>query len=209
VVVSAALSTGETLTVPGLSFGEQWRLRHLERKVAKARQGSNRRGRVKREIARLRARETDRRKDWCEKLSTRLARESDVIRVEDLNIKGMTRSAHGTNTVPGRNVIAKTGLNRGIRRSGWGRLVRRLEDKAPGRVEKVNPAFTSQRCSACGHVDRNSRESQARFQCTACGIASNADVNAARNIAAGHAVNARGGDGYTRPVNREPQLLTS
>jgi putative transposase len=91
--------------------------------------------------------------------------------------------------------------------SGWGLLVRRLEDKAPGRVEKINPAFTSQRCSACGQVHRDSRESQAVFRCTACGFTGNADVNAAINIAAGHAVPARGGDGVTRPVNREPQLL--
>ena len=90
---------------------------------------------------------------------------------------------------------------------GWGLLVRRLQDKAPGRVEKIRPAFTSQRCSACGHVDRNSRESQAVFRCTACGFACHADVNAAINIAAGHAVTARGGDGVTRPVNREPHLL--
>jgi transposase len=93
-------------------------------------------------------------------------------------------------------------------RSGWGLLVRRLEEKAPGRVEKINPAFTSQRCSACGHVDRKSRESQARFVCTACGIACHADVNAARNIAAQHAVTARGGSQF-EPVNREPQLLAS
>jgi transposase len=92
-------------------------------------------------------------------------------------------------------------------RSGWGLLVSRLEDKAPGRVQKINPAFTSQRCSACGHVDRNSREGQAVFRCTACGYACQADVNAARNIAAGHAVTVRGGDGAARPVNREPQLL--
>ena len=98
---------------------------------------------------------------------------------------------------------------RGILRSGWGLLVRRLADKAPGRVEKVKPEFTSQRCSACGRVDANSRESQARFACTACGYACNADVNAARNIAAGHAVTARGGFRHAGPVNREPQLLTS
>jgi putative transposase len=119
----------------------------------------------------------------------------------------MTRSARGTAGAPGRRVRQKAGLNRGILTSGWGLLVRRLEDKAPGRVEKINPTFTSQRCSACGHVDAKSRESQARFACTACGFAGNADVNAARNIAAGHAVTARGGDGVTRPVNREPQLL--
>jgi putative transposase len=132
-----------------------------------------------------------------------------VHRVEDLKIAGMTRSAKGTAAQPGRNVRAKAGLNREISRSGWGLLARRLEDKAPGRVEKVPPAYTSQRCSACGHVDGRSRESQARFRCTACGHAGNADMNAARNIAAGHAVKARGGDGISRPVNREPHLLAS
>ncbi len=113
----------------------------------------------------------------------------------------------GTAGEPGRNVAQKAGLNRGIMRSGWGMLVRRLADKAPGRVEKVNPVFTSQRCSACGYVAAESRKSQALFACVACSFACNADVNAARNIAAGHAVTARGGDGAARPVNREPQLL--
>ena len=108
---------------------------------------------------------------------------------------------------PGRNVRQKSGLNRAILSQGWGLLVHRLQDKAPGRIEKVTPRFTSQRCSACGHVDPRSRESQARFVCTACHFSGNADVNAARNIAAGHAVTARGGDGEARLVNREPQLL--
>jgi putative transposase len=207
VAVSAALSTGELLHVPGLAVRERRRMRRLERKLARARRGSDRRGRVRHAIARLRARETDRRKDWAEKVSTDLARRFDVIRVEDLKITNMTRSARGTAQHPGRNVRVKSGLNREIMRSGWGLLVRRLEDKAPGRVEKINPAFTSQRCSACGQVDPKSRESQAVFWCTACGFACNADVNAARNIAAGHAVTARGGDGVTRPGNREPQLL--
>jgi len=78
-----------------------------------------------------------------------------------------------------------------------------------GRLARIKPHFTSQRCSACGHVDANSRESQARFACTACGYACNADVNAARNIAAGHAVTARGGFRDAGPVNREPHLLAS
>jgi putative transposase len=117
----------------------------------------------------------------------------------------MTRSAKGTAGEPGRNVAQKAGLNRGILGLGWGLLIRRLEDKAPGRVEKVPSAYTSQRCSACGHVSASNRESQAVFACTACGYACNADVNAARNIAAGHAVKARGGDRNTGPVNREPQ----
>jgi putative transposase len=209
VAVSAALSTGKMLHVPGLTARERTRLRRLERKLARAKRGSGRRKQVRRAMARLRARETDRRKDWAEKASTDIARRFDVIRVEDLKIQHMTRSAKGARENPGRNVRAKAGLNRGILRSGWGLLVRRLQDKAPGRVEKIKPAFTSQRCSACGHVDADSRESQARFVCTACGYACHADVNAARNIAAGHAVTARGGDGAARPVNREPQLLAS
>jgi transposase len=129
-----------------------------------------------------------------------------VIRVEDLNVRGMTRSAKGTAEAPGKKVAQKAGLNREIGKSGWGMLVERLEDKAPGRVEKVPAAYTSQRCGACGHVARENRESQAAFLCTACGYACNADVNAARNIAAGHAVKARGGDPVTGPANREPQL---
>jgi putative transposase len=207
VAVSAALSTGELLRVPGLGHVERTRLRRLKRKLARARRGSNRRSQIKSAIARLKVRETDRRKDWAEKASTGIARRFDVIRVEDLRIGNMTRSAKGTAGNPGRNVRQKAGLNREILRSGWGLLVRRLDDKAPGRVEKIKPAFTSQRCSACGHVDPESRESQARFACTACGFAGNADVNAAINIAAGHAVTARGGDGIARPVNREPHLL--
>jgi putative transposase len=209
VAVSAALSTGALLLAPGLVTREQKRLRRLERKLARAKRCSNRRRRVKQALARLRARETDRRKDWVEKTSTDIARRFDVIRVEDLQIKNMTRSARGTRENPGRNVRQKCGLNRGILRSGWGLLVRRLEDKAPGRVERINPAYTSQTCSGCGHRDPESRESQSRFRCRACGLQVHADVNAARNIAAGHAVTARGGDGVTRPVNREPQLLVS
>jgi transposase len=209
VVVSAALSTGELLYVPGLTMRERRRLRRLERKLARAHCGSERRKRVRLAIARLRIRETDRRKDWAEKATTDITIRFDTIRVEDLQIGNMTRSAKGTPENPGRNIRQKAGLNRGILRSGWGLLVRRLEQKAPGRVEKIKPAFTSQRCSACGHVDGKSRESQACFVCTACGFACNADVNAARNIAAGHAVTARGGFRASGPKNREPQLLAS
>jgi transposase len=209
VAVSSALSTGELLHCPGLRHTERARLRRLQRKLARARMGSERRARVRAAIARLRAREADRRKDWAEKVSTELARRFDVIRVEDLRIQGMTRSARGTVERPGRGVRQKTGLNRGILASGWGLLVRRLADKAPGRVQKIHPAFTSQRCSACGTTDGMSRESQADFRCRSCGYACNADVNAARNIAAGHAVTARGRSPLGGRVNREPQLLAS
>jgi putative transposase len=119
VAVSAALSTGELLACPALTGRERIRLRRLQRTLARAKGGSDRRGRVKHAIARLRARERDRRKDWAEKVSTDLARRFDLIRVEDLKIGNMTRSAKGTREDPGRNVRAKAGLNRGILGSGW------------------------------------------------------------------------------------------
>ena len=186
---------------------ERARLRLLQRKLARAQKGSHRRNRAKTAIAALKASEADRRKDWAEKTSTDLARRFDLIRVEDLRIPNMTRSARGTLANPGRGVRQKA-LNRGILASGWGLLARRLENKAAGRVERVSPAYTSQRCSACGHVAADSRESQALFRCTTCRYTDNADVNAAKNIAAGHAVTARGRFQLGRRVNREPQPLS-
>ncbi|WP_328996383.1 transposase [Kribbella sp. NBC_01245] len=153
VAVSAALSTGELLACPGLRGPEKTRLKQLQQQLARCRRGSNRRTRIKIAIARLLARETDRRKDWVEKISTYIAGRFDLIRVEDLKIRNMTRSARGTVEQPGRNVRAKAGLNRGI-------------------------------------------------------LAQHADVNAARNIAAGRAVTARRGT-RSVPLKREPHLATS
>ncbi|GGL21214.1 RNA-guided endonuclease InsQ/TnpB family protein [Planomonospora parontospora] len=209
VAVAAALSTGELLTAPGLRDGEKTRLLRLQRKLARARRGSHRRAKTKAAIARLKARETDRRKDWVEKTSTDLARRFDVIAVEDLKIRNLTRSARGTIDAPGVGVRQKAGLNRSILASGWGRLVTRLEHKAPGRIVKVDPRYTSQTCNACGHRAAESRESQSRFRCVACGHRADADVNAACNIrdtAVGRTVAARGGSGSPGPANREPQL---
>ena len=87
VVVSAALSTGELLHAPGLTPGESKRLKMLQQRLARAKRGSKRREKTKRAIARLKARERDRRKDWVEKTSTDLARRFDVIRVEDLDVR--------------------------------------------------------------------------------------------------------------------------
>lgn len=215
VKVSAALSTGELLTVPAMRPKEAERLQRLQRQLARCTRGSNRRARVRTAIARMRAREVDRRKDWVEKTSTRLAGEFDLVRVEELQIKNMTRSARGTLEAPGRNVAQKAGLNRGILAACWGQLVTRLEQKAPGRVEKIPAAYTSQTCSVCGTVSAQARESQAVYACRSCNNTMHADVNAARNIAngtvgarsiaAGRAVTARGDLDTSRSTKREPQ----
>ncbi len=199
VTVTLALSDGTMLQAP-----EPKQTRVLARKLSKAKRGSNRRKQAKLALAKARVRNADALTDWAHKASTEIARSYDVIRIEDLKIANMTRSARGTAQAPGRHVKAKAGLNRAILQQGWGKIAIYLEYKAAGRVEKVSPAYTSQRCAECGTVDANSRKSQALFACTSCGCSCNADVNAARNIAAGHAV--RGGMGTSQPVNREPQL---
>lgn len=204
VSVPFCLSNGDMVGVAGLTRREQDGLRRLQRKLARQVKGSTRRDMTKLKIARLKARETNRRKDAVEKLTTRLATGYDVIRIEDLRIKNMTRSAKGTIEEPGVNVSAKAGLNREILRSGWGLFARRLEAKARGRVEKINPANTSRCCAVCGHVAKENRKSQAAFCCVACGHQANADTNAAINIAAGHVVTARGGLALAEPLNREP-----
>jgi putative transposase len=206
VAVAVALSTGEMTSPKGLRAKEAGRGLRLQARLARAARGSNRRGKVRTLIGALKARDGDRRKDWAQKTSTDLARRFDVIRLENLNVKDMTRSARGTMENPGRKVARKAGLNRGILKSGWGLLAGRLGQKAPGRVERVKAAYTSQTCNPCKHIASQSRKSQASFVCAACGHRANADVNAARNIAAGHGVTARGDRRVlARSVKREPQ----
>jgi putative transposase len=202
VTVTLALSDGRTYQAPG-----DRDVKRLQRRLARAKRGSNRRVKVKARLARLHARNADARRGWAEKASTEIARRYDLIRLETLDVGGMTRSARGTAARPGHHVGRKASLNRSILRSGWGMFATRLAHKARGRVEKVSPAYTSQRCSRCGTVDREARKSQAAFRCRSCGYRANADYNAARNIAAGHA--ARGGLALAEPTNREPQLVAS
>jgi putative transposase len=189
-----------TISMPTLlTSGEAQRKVRLQRHLARQRKGSNRRARTKHAIARLSAREADRRNNWIEQTTTDLVRRFDRISIEDLQVKNMVRSASGTIEEPGTNVAQKRGLNRSIHRQAWAKWRTRLEQKAAAATEQcqviaVNPCRTSQRCARCGHTEPNNRESQAVFVCRACGHRAHADVNASENInAAGHAVAGRGG----------------
>jgi len=128
VAVSAALSTGELLHAPGLTAGEAKRLRVLQQRLARAQRGSNRRAKTKLAIAALRARESDRRKDWVEKTSTDIARRFETVRIEALDVRAMTRSAKGTIEHPGTGVAQKRGLNLS---RGPCRSVHHVSDKCP------------------------------------------------------------------------------
>ena len=170
---------------------QQQRLRRYQKSVSRKCKGSKNRKKAVARLGNLHRKIARQRSDWLHKLTTALAGRHPVIAIEDLKIKNMSASAKGTAEKPGKNVNAKSGLNKAILDAAWGEFARQLEYKLGwrgGELIKVNPAYTSQKCSACGHTHADNRKSQAAFACLGCGHKDNADSNAARNIlAAGHA----------------------
>ena len=148
------------------------------------------------------------RHDYLHKITTNISKNHAMIVVEDLKVVNMSKSASGSAVQHGRNVKAKSGLNKLILDQGWGMMVDMLEYKQHwqgGLLIKINPRYTSQTCSQCQHIAKENRRSQARFECVKCTYIANADFNAARNIlAAGHAVlSAEGGCGKGRPMKQK------
>ena len=135
-------------------------------------------------LANSEAREQVAIRNQIHRITTSLVRQYDWIFVEDLAITNMTRSAKGTLENPGKRVKQKTGLNREILAQRWGLILSQLDYKA-GWAGKtllhVDPAYTSQTCSGCGMVQADHRQGE-RYVCSGCGLALNADVNAAINI---------------------------
>jgi len=137
-------------------------------------------------LARAKGRESNARRDYAHKVALDLVRRYDVIALEELRMKNMTRSAKGTADEPGKNVAAKSGLNRSLLDAGFGILATLIREKAEYAAREVifvDPKFTSQTCFACKHVSKESRDRE-RFVCVRCGYDADADVNAARNILA-------------------------
>ncbi|BBZ04518.1 transposase [Mycolicibacterium chitae] len=204
VAVAIATSDGELIDSQFVAPGERRRGIALQRKLSRCAKRSTNRDKTRAALAAVRARERRRRLDFAAQVAHRLAVANAVVVLEDLKTKQMTKSAKGTIESPGRNVAAKSGLNRAILSKGWHQFALALSSAARytgTAVEKVPAAYTSQRCSACGHVDPRSRESQAVFRCTRCTHCEHADVNAAKNIlAAGLAVTAC--EDQPRPAGR-------
>ena len=137
-----------------------------------------------RRLARAKEREGNARRDWLHKVSRHIVDQYDLIALEDLSLGVMTRSVRGTVNQPGRNVAAKSGLNRALLDAGigmLGTLIREKAEYAARIVIRVDPQYSSQTCAACGHVAKESRKA-ARFRCVNCGHEADADVNAARVI---------------------------
>lgn len=205
----ATLSDG-TVFEPVNSFKKhQQKLARLQRTLSRKKKFSCNWKKIKNKITRLHTKIANTRTDHLHKTTTAISQNHAVVCIEDLKIKNMSKSASGTIDKPGKNVRAKSGLNRSILDQGWFEFRRQLEYKQVwlgGEVLVVPARNTSRKCSVCGHTEEGNRTSQARFRCLACGHEANADVNAACNIlAAGHAVLACGEialSGFS--MNQEP-----
>lgn len=185
VAVFAALSDGRKIEPLSAFKRIKDKLAKHQRKMSrKVRRSENwRKQKVK--ITRLHRKVANARKDYLHKLSTDLAKNHSVIKIEKLQVKNMTKSAKGTVESPGRNVKAKSGLNRSILDQGWSMFATMLGYKLierGGKLVEVAAAYTSQACAECGSIGRANRQDQATFVCVSCGHTDNADVNAARNI---------------------------
>jgi putative transposase len=137
-----------------------------------------------RRLGRAKEREANARLDGLHKAANRIVRSADVIALEALDVRAMTRGAKGTLATPGRNVAAKTGLNRALLDAGFGKLAMLIREKAACAVREivgVDARYSSRTCGRCLKVDAKSRRRR-RFRCVACGWTCHADVAAALEI---------------------------
>ncbi len=200
----ATLSDG-TVFEPVNSFQKnQKTLARLQRQLSRKVKFSNNWQKQKRKIQRLHSRIANIRRDYLHKVTTTVSKNHAMIVIEDLKVSNMSKSAAGTVSQPGRNVRAKSGLNRSILDQGWYEMRRQLEYKQlwrGGQVLAVPPALRV----LWSYSERKSPVTKS-IQMPVCGYTANADVNGARNIlAAGHAVLACGEMVQSgRPLKQEP-----
>ena len=182
--------------VPGLSL-PQWRRAKMEldkllpRGKRLQKFGDSKYG-VRYQVHRTRTRKASTRirnirENFAHRASAALTREFGMIGAEKLQLQDMTAKAKGTKEKPGKNVRAKTSLNRKMLDKSFGGLRRKLEYKAEergGRFFQTPYAYTSQACNQCAEVDGDNRKATARFKCVHCGHKDDAQANAAKNILA-------------------------
>lgn len=178
-----------TLANPRWARAAEKRLVRLQRALTRAQKGSKRRARIVQQIARHHHLVALRRESGLHQVSKRLTTGYTLIGLEDLAVAGMTASAAGTVEVPGKRVRQKAGLNRSILDAAFSTLRRQLEYKASwygSQVQVIDRFFaSSQTCSACGARAKTKLDLRVRvFECAACGVRIDRDVNAACNIRA-------------------------
>ena len=206
----ATLSDG-SFVAPLNSFKKhESRLRRYQRAMSRKKKFSKNWQKAKRRVQNIHARIGNARRDFLHKTTTTISQNHAMVAIEDLAVRNMSRSAKGNTEQAGKNVAAKSGLNKSILDQGWFEFRRQLEYKLNwngGMLIAVPAHHTSQTCPACGHVSAQNRQTQAKFACVDCGYENNADVVGAMNVLArGHRVAACGeeGSGLSRKRKTNP-----
>lgn len=198
----AVTSDGSKFSNPRHIKAAERNLKRKQKKLSRKVKGSNSRNKARKLVARAHQRVADTRRDYLHKLSRRIVDENQIVVVEDLNVKGMTKN----------HCLAKA-----ISDAGWGTLTRFIEYKC----ERDGKAFirtnrwfpSSKACSSCGHICDKVGLEVRHWVCSHCDSHHDRDVNAAKNIrdeglrmlAAGIAVPASRGD-VSRVRGRKPSV---
>ena len=181
----ATLSDGSFIEPLNTFRKHQQRLARVQRVMSRKQKFSNNWKKAKAEVLKIHTRITNVRRDFLHKATTTISQNHAKVCVEDKQVRNMSKSAAGSSDSPGRNVRAKSGLNKSILDQGWFEFRRQLEYKQAwlgGEVLAVPPRNTSRTCPACGYVSAENRQTQARFACVECGYENNADLVGAINI---------------------------
>ena len=210
-----ACSDGKRVENPRCLAASAKKLARAQRVVERRKKGSRNQSKARERAAKIYRKIRRQRDHVLHVETTRIAKSHGRVYVEKLNIQGMTSSAAGTVEEPGTNVKAKSGLNRAILDSGWGKARWMLDYKSVWEgagLGEVPAPGSSQTCSKCGHRDPLSRVSRGWFCCTACQHAEDADTNAAkvilqRGLAVDATVAGCGGNAVGRPVRQQLRVV--
>jgi putative transposase len=178
-------SDGEFEPIPQHFRRSEEKLARLQQNVSVAKKGSRARKLLVRRVARLHQKIARQRKQFHYETAQKMLNKADVVFVEDLTLKNMSRRAKPKQDETGKFLpngqSAKSGLNKSIADAGWSQFVDILSfkaEKAGQRVIKVDPKGTSQHCSTC--LNRVPKELSDRWHsCPHCGTELDRDTNAA------------------------------
>ncbi|MFU2081381.1 RNA-guided endonuclease InsQ/TnpB family protein [Gallibacterium anatis] len=183
----ATLSNGEFFTPLNAFKTYKGKLAKLQKRLKNKVKFSQNWQKLKAKIANLHHKIANCRKDFLHKISTQISKNHAMIYIEDLQVANMSKSAKGTAEQHGKNVAAKSGLNRAILDQSWFEFRRQLDYKTQwqgGFLVAVPPQNSSRTCPCCGHISKENRQTQAHFECVECGYTENADVVGAMNVLA-------------------------
>jgi putative transposase len=166
----ATLSDGQEIANPRFFRQEEQALAKAQRRLSKEEKGTPARARRRKVVARVHERTRWRRGDFTHQHSRHIVNHFDVIAVEDLSVNRMVHN----------HCLAKS-----IHDAAWSQFASLLAYKAAWAGRKfvaVNPAYTSQDCSQCGHRKTDLTLADRIYACSCCGVVLDRDLNASKNI---------------------------